>query len=137
MPDAKRALAALYDAWATGDADKLDDVLTDDYVDHDPTPGFAPDKNGAKQFLTTIMGATKDVDMNVSKIIVDGDNAAAHWVMEWTQVGNFMGQIPADGKRLRLRGHDFHDLKDGRIAGTWHCEDIFGVMAQLGLVPQG
>lgn len=137
MADAKKTLNAFYDAWAKGDTEALDDLLSDDYVDHDPTPGFTADKEGAKQFLAAVMGAAKDVDMKVSGPIVEGDSAAAHWTMEWTQVGDFMGQIPADGKRLSLRGHDFIRLKDGLVAEIWHVEDMFGVMGQLGMLPQG
>lgn len=136
MADARKTLNEFYAAWGKGDADALDQLLVDEYVDHDPTPGFSPDKEGAKRFLSAMMNASKDVDMKVLDVIVDGDQAAAHWVMEWTQVGDFMGMLPADGKRLRLRGHDFYRMKDGLIAEIWHCEDLFGVMGQLGVLPQ-
>lgn len=115
---------------------RLDGLLTDDFVDHDPLPGFSVDKEGAKQVLAAFSGEMKDLDMSVSRIIVDGDNAAAFWTAEWTQVGDFMGQIPADGRRLRMRGHDYFGLRDGLIAELWHAADMFGVMAQLGVVPQ-
>lgn len=134
MPDTNETLTKLYEAWATNDPDALDALLTDDYVDHDPMTGFAGDKAAAKQALAAIMGTAKDVDMKVGGIVVDGDNAAAFWTMEWTQVGDFMGQVPADGKRLSLRGHDFYRVKDGLIAEVWHVEDVFGVMGQLGLI---
>jgi len=137
MADPKKTIAAFYDAWRTGNADAVDGLVTEDFVDHDPMPGFAADREGMKQTLQAIMGATKDVKMDVAPIVVDGDNAAAHWTMEWTQVGDFMGQVPADGKRLTLRGHDFYALKDGLVSEVWHVEDVFGVMGQLGLIPQG
>jgi predicted ester cyclase len=81
------------------------------------------------------MSGTKDVDMNVQGLVVEGDTGAAHYTIEWTQVGDFMGMIPADGKRLVMRGHDFVRFKDGFIAEIWHCEDLFGIMGQLGLIP--
>ena len=137
MADARETLNRMYDAWAKGDADAFGGLLAEDYVDHNPTPGFADDKEGAKQFLTATMSATKDVDMNVEHIIVNGDTGAAHYTIEWTQVGDFMGMVPADGKRLVMRGHDFVRFKDGLIAELWHCEDLFGIMGQLGLIPQG
>jgi len=137
MADARETLNGMYDAWAKGDADAFGDLLTDDYVDHDPTPGFAADKEGAKQFLAATMGATKDVNMNVEGTVVAGEYGAAHYTIEWTQVGDFMNMVPADGKRLSMRGHDFVRFKDGLIAEIWHCEDLFGIMGQLGLIPQG
>ena|SRR5437867_8607461 len=135
MPDAKQTLTKLYAAWANNDPDALDSLLVDDYVDHDPMPGFPADKAGAKQTLTAIMDATKDAEMTIGGIVADGDAAAGNWTMEWTQVGDFMGQIPADGKRLRMRGHDFFRLRDGLIAETWHVEDVFGILVQLGVIP--
>ena len=135
MPDVRETVTKLYDAWANNDPEALEALLTDDYVDHDPMQGFPADKAGAKQVLAAIMGATKDVEMKVGGIIVDGDNAAGRWTMEWTQVGDFMGQIPADGKRVSMRGHDAFKLRDGRIAETWHVEDVFSVLAQLGVIP--
>jgi steroid delta-isomerase-like uncharacterized protein len=133
MADARATLEAYYGAWADGNADVLDDLLTDGYVDRDAFPGFPADKAGAKLVLGSIMGQTRDVDMRMGHMIVEGDLAAAHWAMEWTQVGAFMGMVPADGKRLRLRGHDFFRLEDGLIAEVWHCEDTLGVMQQLGV----
>jgi steroid delta-isomerase-like uncharacterized protein len=136
MADGLATLKSMYEAWANGDAEAFGKLLSDDYVDHNPTPGFADDKEGAKQFLAVTMSATKDVNMKVEGIVVDGDSAAAHYTIEWTQVGDFMNVVPADGKRLIMRGHDFIRFKDGLIAELWHCEDLFGIMAQLGLMPQ-
>jgi steroid delta-isomerase-like uncharacterized protein len=136
MAGTKELIERYYDEiWRKGNVDALDDLLTDDYVDHDPTPGFGADKASAKTLVAAIVGAMKDIDMQILDVIVDGDRAAAHWTDEWTQVGEFMGGIPADGKRIKLRGHDFYKIRDGKIAEIWHCEDFLGVMAQLGLIP--
>ena len=62
------------------------------------------------------------------------DRAAVYWTMEWTQRGDFFG-APADGKRMTMRGADFYRLRDGRIAETWHVEDMLGVFIQLGMMP--
>jgi predicted ester cyclase len=134
MGDVKDTIAAFYDAWRNNNPAAFDDCLTEDFVDHNPAPGFAPDREGTKQFCAMVMDASKDVDMKVSPIVVDGDNGAAFWNMEWTQVGDFMGMVPADGKRLQLEGHDFYKLKGDRIAEVWHAENIMNVMMQLGVI---
>ena len=137
MADSRETLRRMYDAWEKGNAEAFGELLADDYVDRNPTPGFTADKEGAKQFLAATMSATKDVSMNVEGIVVDGEHGAAHYTIEWTQVGDFMGMIPADGKRLSMRGHDFIRFENGLIAELWHCEDLFGIMGQLGMIPQG
>jgi steroid delta-isomerase-like uncharacterized protein len=136
MSDATKQMIRRYykDVWEKGNAKALDDLLTDDYVDHNPGPGEPPDKKGAKEMVARLAAGWRDAKMDVQSVIVEGDNAAAHWTMEWTQVGNFMG-MPADGKRLHLRGHDFYRIKNGRIAEIWHIEDFAGLMGEMGMLP--
>jgi steroid delta-isomerase-like uncharacterized protein len=123
------------EVWAKGDPAPLEEFLTDDYIDHNPTPGMSGDKAGAAQMVTSVMADTADVEMDVGHVIGEGDFVAAHWRMEWTQQGDFMGMIPADGKRLSLEGHDFIRFVDGQIAEIWHVEDVMSVMGQLGMLP--
>jgi predicted ester cyclase len=123
------------DVWAKGDPAPLDDFLADDYVDHNPFPGLAGDKAGAAAMLTAVMADTSDVTMEVGHVIGEGDFVAAHWRMDWTQHGSFMGMVPAEDKRLSLEGHDFIRMAGGRIAEIWHVEDVMSVMGQLGMVP--
>jgi len=40
--------------------------------------------------------------------------------------------IPATGKRAEFRAFDIHHLKGGVIVRTWHLEDFFGMLRQLG-----
>jgi hypothetical protein len=60
--------------------------------------------------------------------------SATHWTMHWTQQGSLMG-LPADGKEIHLRGHDFYRLRAGKIADIWRCEDFAGFLGQLGVLP--
>ncbi len=85
--------------------------------------------------MTSVMADTADVRLDVGHVIGEGDLVASHWRMEWTQLGSFMGMVPADGKRLSLEGHDFFRFVDGRIADIWHVEDVMSVMGQLGVLP--
>lgn len=122
------------EVWAKGDPALLDELLDDAYVDHNPFPGMGADKAGAAAVVTGIMAGTSDVSMDVENIIAEGDFVAAHWRMDWTQNGTFMGMFPADGKRLSLEGHDFYRPVDGRIADIWHVEDVVSVLGQLGVL---
>lgn len=51
-----------------------------------------------------------------------------------THQGELFG-IPATGKKVNFRLHEFHTLVDGRITATWHMEDWFGLFLQLGQFP--
>ena len=132
--EGNKATARRYyaEVWAKGDASRIDEFLAEEYLDHNPFPGLAGDRAGAAAMVTAVMADTSDVTMEIGHVIGEGDLVAAHWRMEWTQHGTFMGMVPADGKSLSLEGHDFMRFSDGRIAEIWHVEDVMSVMGQLG-----
>ena len=134
--DEDRDLLSRYyhEVWGAGNVDALEELLTDDYIDHDPSPGFGPDKQAAKKLTAAVTSGMKDGRLTIRAVIVEGDRAAAHWTHTWTQIGDFLGRFPADGRQLHLRGHDFFRLRNGRIAEIWHCEDLLGVLGQLGVL---
>jgi len=118
-----------------GDVDAIDDLLADDYVDHTPPPGFEPSREAQKQVAAFMRDTSSDKSIDLRVITIDGDRAAVYWTMAWTQHGDFFG-APADGKRTTMRGADFYRLRDGRIAETWHVEDMLGAFIQLGMTPK-
>lgn len=130
--DNKQTATRYYlEVWAKGDPSHIDEFLSEDYLDHNPFPGHSADRAGAAAMMTSVMADTSDVTMEVGHVIAEGDFVAAHWRMNWTQHGTFMGMVPADGKRLSLEGHDFIRFDGGRIAEIWHVEDVMSVMGQL------
>ena len=48
-----------------------------------------------------------------------------------THRGEWFG-VPATGTRLVLPIHEFHRTENGRLTHTWHLEDWFGSLHQLG-----
>jgi steroid delta-isomerase-like uncharacterized protein len=130
----RELVARYYEAvWVGGDADACDELLSDDYVDHDPPLGFGSDKTAAKDLVRAVTTGMSDHRFDLLDVIVERDRAAAHWVWEWTHHGDWLG-LPADGRRITLRGHDFYRYANGRIAEIWHCDDFLGAFRQLGAV---
>jgi steroid delta-isomerase-like uncharacterized protein len=137
MADNKDIVMRYYsEVWGKPDPGAIEQFLADDYVDHNPPPGMAGNKAQAGQIVAAITGDMSDINMDIRKVIGEGDYVAAHWLFEWTQKGNFMGMVPADGKRLSMTGQDFYRMANGRIAEIWHVEDVASVMGQLGMVPE-
>lgn len=121
------------EVWVKADIDACDRLLADDYVDHDPPHGVGNDKAAAKDLVRLVTAGMSDHDFRLLDVIAEGDRAAAHWTWEWTQSGDWLG-VPADGRRVFLRGHDFYRCRDGRIAEIWHCDDFLGALQALGAV---
>lgn len=105
--------------WQRGNAAALDDLLTSDYIDHDPLPGFGADRAAAKAMAAHVTSAMADIQLELHHLIVDGDLAAAHWTMTWRPADD---QFRGTATRIQLRGHDFFRLRGNRICEVWHCE---------------
>ena len=123
------------EVWVTGDVDVIDELLTEDYVDHTPPLGFQPSREAQKQVVAFMRDTSEKKRIDLDVVVLGEDTAAAFWTMEWDQKGDFFG-APADGRHLTLRGGDFYRLRDGRIAETWHVEDMLGLFLQLGMTPK-
>jgi predicted SnoaL-like aldol condensation-catalyzing enzyme len=125
MPPGHRATLHRYytDVWQHGNVAALDDLLTTDYIDHDPHAGFGAGRAAAKAMAAHITSAMTGIRLEIHHLIVDGDLAAAHWTMTWQPAaGPHQSQTAAT--RCQLRGHDFFRLRGNRICEVWHCEAL-------------
>ena len=124
------------DAAARGkrDTSVLDEFLAPDFVDHDPSPGFAPDSEGLKQAHEHFLAATPDGYHIVEDMIAEGDKVMTRVSAYGTQTGELFG-IPPTGKHVRATGITIHRIANGKIVEHWSEVDNLGVMQQLGVVP--
>jgi predicted SnoaL-like aldol condensation-catalyzing enzyme len=68
----KQTVARLFDAFRAGDVDAFDELIVEDYVQHNPQAG-----NGlaaVKEFFRPV----GPVDVDVHRVIAEGDLVAAH-----------------------------------------------------------
>jgi predicted SnoaL-like aldol condensation-catalyzing enzyme len=68
----KQTVARLFDAFRAGDVDALDELIAEDYVQHNPQVGNG--LQAVKEFFRPV-GA---VDLDVYRVIAEGDLVAAH-----------------------------------------------------------
>jgi steroid delta-isomerase-like uncharacterized protein len=117
-----------------GNVDAVDELMADDFVEHDPPPGMAADRDGFKDFIRGVHKAFADQLHTVHDQIADGDRVVERWTMTATHADEFLG-IPATGRRVTLVGIDISRVEDGRIAEHWTQCDMLGFLEQLGAVP--
>ncbi len=120
------------EVWRNGDVDAIDELLSADHVDETPPPGLDGSREAQKQIAAAMRDTSRDKQLEILDIVADGDRATGVWRMEWTQVGDLWGMIPADGKRIELDGLDWFKIEHGRITRTRHVENWLGVLIQLG-----
>jgi steroid delta-isomerase-like uncharacterized protein len=126
-----------YESISAGDIDGFGDLLADDFVEHEETPGLAPTKAGVMDFFRMSRAAFPDMRMDVEDIVASGDKVVARVRLTGTHQGEFMG-MPATGKRIDVQLVDITRFGDDGLAHEhWGVMDSLAMMQQLGAVPEG
>ncbi len=123
----------LYDLLNAGDVAAVGDLVTADYVEHDPLPGQGEGRDGVVDRFSMIVGALAPT-FTIEDIIAEGDRVVVRWTQSGTHVSDFMG-APATGRTFQITGIDVYRVSSGELAEHWHVVDQLGLMAQLGLLP--
>jgi SnoaL-like polyketide cyclase len=126
MPEAAERLLRRYyhEVWVAGRVDALDELLADDYRDHDPPPGHPADRAGARRFAADFVAGLHEPRLTILTLVATADAAAAHWRLEWTQHGPLLGDPAFAGRPLAMRGADTIAVVHGRIAEIHHVERL-------------
>ena len=125
----------LYDLINEGDLDGFAAMLSDDFVEHEETPGFEPTKEGTVEFFRMQLAAFPDLRLHAEDILSSGDKVVTRARITGTHRGELMG-IPPTGKNIDVQLIDiirFGD--DGRALEHWGLADMMAMMQQLGVVP--
>jgi steroid delta-isomerase-like uncharacterized protein len=110
----------------------IDQLLTDDFIEHTPAPGQATDRQGAKEFIGMMLNAFPDFDYRIESQIAEGDTVSAIATMTGTHRDTFMG-VPATGKKISVQFMDTGRVRNGKFAEHWGLADVPSMMAQLGV----
>ena len=134
MPDNKATMSRIYEeVFSQGDLGLLDELLADDFVEHEELPPGVPQGKGAPRAMMTMMrGAFPDFHARVEELLEDGDKVIARVRFSGTHQGEFMG-IPATGKRFDIAVIDIIEFRDGKGVAHWGVMDMAGMMEQLGV----
>jgi steroid delta-isomerase-like uncharacterized protein len=130
------ARRVLEEAFNKGNLDVIDEVCTDDFVDHDPLMGDR-DKEGVKQTIATYRDAFPDLECTIEEIFAAGDKVVIRWTATGTFQNPMMGQQPTGEKGEPVEGIGIDRCEDGKIAESWTQWDTLTFMKDIGAVPEG
>lgn len=130
-PQDRHAIDTLYRAFNEGNPDLLDEALAEDWQDIPLNPGQQPGCEGMKPLIRSFLTAFPDTKIEVLDILGAPGRAAVRAVITGTHRGEWFGIAPT-GRSFRMAIHEFHRIADGRLTHTWHLEDWFGWMNQVG-----
>ncbi|MFF6985019.1 ester cyclase [Streptomyces sp. NPDC010273] len=119
---------------AEGELPPLDDLIAEDYHDHDPShPQDTIGREGLRGDVGMWRGGF-DFTFAVEDQISEGDRVCTRWTWSGTHTGDFLG-IAATGKKVVMTGTTvFRCDQDGKIVEGWWQYDRLGLMAQLGVL---
>ena len=133
--DHAATMRQMYELLSVGDIDGFGDLVAEDFVEHDETPGLEPTKEGVKQLFHMYRAAFPDLRMEPEDILVSADKVVARVRGTGTHQGELMG-IPATGKTVDVQLIDIIRFGDDGLAHEhWGVFDALAMMQQLGVVP--
>jgi steroid delta-isomerase-like uncharacterized protein len=126
-----------YDLINAGDLDAFGELLADDFVEHEESPGLEPTKEGVVKFFQMYREGFPDLRMEPQDILVSGDKVVTRVQATGTHQGEFLG-IPATGKGIDVQLIDIVRFNGESLATEhWGVFDALTMMQQLGVVPEG
>jgi steroid delta-isomerase-like uncharacterized protein len=111
----------------------LDELVTEDVVDHAAPPGLPAGRAGIKAFHDAFHAAFSGLHADVHQMLAEDDMVVTRMTFRGTHTGDFMG-IPATGRDIQLGVIDIVRYQGGRITEHWNQVDQLGLLRQLGVV---
>jgi steroid delta-isomerase-like uncharacterized protein len=125
-----------YELINAGDIDGFGELLAEDFVEHEETPGLAPTKEGVIEFFRMYRSAFPDLEMRVDEVLVSGEKTVIRATATGTHEGDLMG-MPATGRSIEVKLIDIMAFNQaGMIREHWGLVDMLAMMQQLGAIPE-
>jgi steroid delta-isomerase-like uncharacterized protein len=122
--------------WGKGELEIIDELASPAISVHYPTfPQAIKGGEAFKQKLTEFRSVFPDGDLRVEEQIAEGDKVVLRWSYSGTHKGLIM-DIPATGKKVNWTGITIYRITDGKVSEERGQEDVFGVLRQIGAIPQ-
>ena len=130
----RNSIETLYGAFSDKNPDLLNEAVTSDWQDIPLPPGQGPGRDGFKPSIKAFIAAFPDIKITIKEMIGAAGHAGVRAEITGTHQGEWFGIAPT-GKAISVAIHEFHHLQDGKVTHTWHLEDWFGMLNQVGAWP--
>lgn len=130
----KALIRQFYEEIDKGNIDAMDELVAEDYENHDPPPfpGLKPGLAGLKQVFRMFWDGTPGTH-TIEDQVAEGDRV----VTRLQANGRFekeLAGIPPTGNEMQVAAIAIHRIKDGKIVEHWSNVDSAALMDQLGLI---
>jgi steroid delta-isomerase-like uncharacterized protein len=123
------------EVWDEGREEAIDRLMAPDALVHGL--GEAPIRGPKefKPFFHTMRNALGDLEVHVTRTVVQGDTVAAHCHVVARHVGDALGAA-ATGKSVDFDGITIARVEDGKLVEGWNVFDFLRMYQQLGWVKE-
>ena len=131
MLEENKKLVRRYYELATGDLAGIEEVVTDDFVDHHHPPDTPPGPEGVRQFFTQFLPTfSSDLRVEIDFLLAEGDRVDCHLVALFKHTGELAG-VAAKGNQIRLPAISTFRIADGKLAEAWEIYDSGDMLRQM------
>lgn len=123
----------ILDAWNSKDWEKLKAYHVVSWIDH-TSPHGMNDLAALEGIFNSFTSAFPDLELDIPKAVVDGNEIAYFYLLSGTHIGDFMG-IPASGREINIKGMTMLTMEDGKCGQAWGVLDMLALMRQVGALP--
>lgn len=128
------AIARVDALFNRGELDRVEEFVTEDFVNHEAWPGEDPGYEGFRLRLRRLRSAVPDLRMEVHEVVAGGDLVAYRATLSGTHRGELLGMAPT-GRAFRVQHMHMLRMRDGRACEHWAVRDDLGMLRQLGVIP--
>ena len=111
----------------------LDGLVADDYVEHEPIPGYALNKKGLKDYFKMMFIAFPDFKANIDFMIEEKNKVVIYLTYTGTHKGDYMG-VKGSGAKISFKAIDIIQVIDGKMVEHWGVLDTLTMMDQLKMI---
>ena len=117
-----------------GELDRVEEFVTEDFVNHEAWPGEDPGYEGFRLRLQRLHDAISGLHMEVHEVVAGDDLVAYRATLSGTHEGELLGIRPT-GRSFRAQHMHMLRMRDGRSSEHWATRDDLGMLQQLGVIP--
>jgi len=113
----------------------LDELVAEDYIDHNPPPipNLPMGREGLKQTFRVFQQATPG-SHHIEDQIAEADKV----VTRLTSVGKHEGDLPGTpktGGEMKMTSITIHRIANGKLVEKWSEKDMLSLLRSLGMMP--
>jgi predicted ester cyclase len=131
MSEGYKALVLRFYKAGTGDLSAMDEIVTEDFVDHHWLPDMQPGPESARAWFRDVLGSVfSAMEIKIDFMIAEGDKVDCHFALHAKHTGEFAG-IEPKGNAVVIPAISTFRIEGGKLAEAWELFDSGPVLEQM------